>query len=120
MPPALVRSRLIVLAACYGLIIYFLASSLRALNGVALATFVIWFIQILPLVIFLPGLHRNRLRHYAWVSFVVLLYFMHGVLVAFEPARRIYGLVEVFLCTVLFVFLIFYIRQYREHYGVGL
>lgn len=108
------------LAACYGLILNFLATSLMALEGIALATLVIWLIQILPLAIFMPGLHRGRLRSFAWVSFVILLYFMHGVLVAFDPARLISGLIEVVLCVIVFFALIVYIRQYRQHYGVKL
>lgn len=119
-PNALIRARLLVLASCYGLILNFLASSLMAMNGLSLSTVVIWFIQILPLAPFLPGLHHNRLRTYAWVSFVVLLYFMHGVLVAFDPGRRVSGLIEVSLCVILFVSLIIYIRQFRQHYGVSL
>jgi len=119
-PDALIWSRRIVLAACYGLLVYFLVSSVVALNSIVITTFVIWFVQILPLVIFMPGLHQSRLRSYAWVSFVVLLYFMHGVLVAFVPERRLFGLIEVTLCSVLFVFLIIYIRQHRTYYNVSL
>lgn len=119
--PALLKlARRIVLGSCYGLVLYFLATSLRAVNGLSLGALVIWLIQIIPLAIFLPSLHGDRLRSYAWVSFVVLLYFIHGVLVAFEPERRLYGFVEVGLCALLFTGLIIYIRQYRDHYGVGL
>ena len=108
------------LAACYGLLLNFLVSSLMVLNGLAAATLVIWLVQIIPLAIFLPGLHQRRLRSFAWVSFVILLYFMHGVLVAFDPGRRWFGLIEVSLCTVAFVALIIYIRQYRQYYQVRL
>ena len=120
LPAALIWSRTIVLACSYGLLLYFLVSSIAALDGIVVATFVIWLLQILPLLIFLRGLHQSRLRSYAWVSFVVLLYFMHGVLVAFSPGRLMFGLVEVVLCAVLFVSLIIFIRQFRNHYGVGL
>ncbi|MSR12176.1 MAG: DUF2069 domain-containing protein [Gammaproteobacteria bacterium] len=119
-PIALQRARLIVLAACYGLLLNFLVSSLMVLNGLAAATLVIWLVQIIPLAIFLPGLHQSRLRSFAWVSFVILLYFMHGVLVAFDPGRRWFGLIEVSLCAVAFVALIIYIRQYRQYYQVRL
>lgn len=120
LPNALVRSRLMVLAGCYGLLLNFLVSSVMVLEGLALATLVIWLVQIVPLAAFLPGLHQRRLRSYAWVSFVILLYFMHGVLVAFNPERRISGLIEVSLCAIVFVFLIIYIREYRRYYGVKL
>lgn len=120
LPIALRRARWVVLAACYGLLLYFLVSSVVAINRFAIATVIIWLIQSIPLLIFMPGIHRQRLRSYAWMSFVVLLYFMHGVLVAFTPGRLVFGLIEVSLCTLLFLFLILYIRQFREHFGVSL
>ena len=88
--------------------------------GFTLATPVIWLIQTLPLLIFLKGLLQNNLRTYAWMCFVVLLYFTHGVLLAFDPPRRWLGVTEVLLCVIMFVAIILYIRQYREHFKVGL
>ena len=84
------------------------------------ATPVIWLIQTLPLLIFLKGLLQNNLRTYAWMCFVVLLYFTHGVLLAFDPPRRWLGVTEIVLCTIMFVAMILYIRQYREHFKRGL
>lgn len=117
-PLSLRRARWVVLGTCYGLMLYFLVSSTVAINSFGFSTLVIWLIQIIPLLLFMPGMHRHRVRSFAWMSFVVLLYFMHGVLVAFDPARRLFGLVEVGLCVVMFLFLILYIRGYRTHYGV--
>lgn len=114
------RIQLLVLACCYGLLVYFMVSSILAINSFSFSTLVIWLIQTIPLLIFMPGMHKQHLRSFAWVSFVVLLYFMHGVLVAFDPGRLVFGLIEVGLCSLLFVFLILYIRQYRLHFGVGL
>ncbi len=118
LPAALRRSRLVVLASCYGLLLYFLISSTIAINRFGFTTVLIWLIQVIPVLIFLPGLHRQRVRSYAWMTFVILLYFMHAVLVAFDPGRRIFGFVENGLCAVMFLFLILYIRQYRAHFGV--
>lgn len=119
-PGTLSRSRILVLAACYGLMLNFLVSSLMILEEPSLATLVIWMVQIMPLAIFMPSLHLGRLRSFAWVSFVTLLYFMHGVLVAFNPASLIFGLIEAALCTIVFCALIVYIREYRRIYGVKL
>jgi uncharacterized membrane protein len=118
LPAALRRSRLVVLASCYGLLLYFLISSTIAINRFGFTTVLIWLIQVIPVLIFLPGLHRQRVRSYAWMTFVILLYFMHAVLAAFDPGRRIFGFVEIGLCAVMFLFLILYIRQYRAHFGV--
>ncbi len=37
---------------------------------------IIWLGKLVPLLIFLPGLLRDRLRTYIWLCFVCLLYFM--------------------------------------------
>ena len=101
------------LVSYYGLILYFLIVSLGALDSLSVTTPVIWLIQIFPLLIFAPGLHRSSSRTYLWLSLVALLYFMHGVLVAFEPARLWWGLTEITLCVILFTLLMLCIRAKR-------
>ena len=118
LPIPIKRSKTILLASYYGLIIYFFAASVMATGNLNLATLFIWLIQVLPLLLFLPGLHINRLRTYGWASFLVLLYFIHAVLVVFDPARRGLGVVEILLCCTLFVTLIVSIRQFKAHYQV--
>ena len=108
------------LGAYYALLLYFVVSASLVFGDLRAASIVIWLIQAAPLLIFARGLHRAALRTYGWVSFVILLYFMHGVLIAFEPERFWLGLVEVLLCSLIFVLLILFIRQYRAHYGVPL
>ncbi|MFM1896813.1 MAG: hypothetical protein RLZZ385_1887 [Pseudomonadota bacterium] len=108
------------MATSYGLLLLFGFSSLQATLRPGLATLVIWFIQVLPLLCFLPVLHKTRLRAYAWLSFVILAYFIHGVLVAFDPDRTWLGVVEALLCGILFGSLIWFIRAYRTHFNVGL
>ena len=99
----------------YGLIAGALIWSVLSFGTLSIAL-----LQTLPLLIFAPGLQRTRLRTYGWMSFVVLLYFTHGVLVAFRPEQLTQGLIEVLLCVALFTFLILFIRQYREHYKTPL
>ena len=120
LPSNIARARWVVLACYYGLFLYFGVLSTLSLENIVVATLVIWLIQITPLLIFAYGLHKNHMRTYAWLSFVVLLYFMHGVLLAFDPERRWFGIVEVALSSLLFIFLIVVIRLYREHFQVGL
>jgi len=52
--------------------------------------------------------------------FVCLMYFTHGVLVAFDPARQVLGLVEMALCSSMFCFLILFIKQYKDFYQVNI
>ncbi len=102
------------LLSYYGLIIFFGFVSLQALDSIRISTLVIWLLQIIPLLPFAPGLHRSDKRIMLWLSLLVLLYFMHGVQVAFDPARLWLGIIETVLCVSLFGFLMLEIRLGRE------
>lgn len=120
LPQNIQRIRLATLATYYALLAYFAINAALVFEEIRLASLAIWLIQIIPLLIFVIGLHRTRLRTFAWLCFVVLLYFIHGVLVAFQPQRLWLGIIEITLCSLLFVLLILFIRQYRKHYQVPL
>ena len=120
LPSHIATMRLGVLASYYALVGFFFVTTPLMLSSLSLGTLSIALLQTLPLLIFAPGLQRTRLRTFGWMSFVVLLYFIHGVLVAFRPAQLAQGLIEVGLCVALFTFLILFIRQYREHYQTPL
>ena len=120
LPQHIQRTRLAILSIYYALLAYFALNAVVVFEEIRLVSLVIWLIQIIPLLLFVVGLHRTRLRTFAWLCFVVLLYFMHGVLVAFQPQRLWLGLIEVTLCSLLFIFLILFIRQYRDYYRVPL
>ena len=120
LPPSIELLRKSLLAAYYALLIYFVVSALMVFGEFRPASLAIWLIQVTPLLIFARGLHYANLRTYGWVSFVILLYFAHGVLIAFQPGQFWHGVVETILCTVIFVLLILFIRQYRGHYQVSL
>jgi len=108
-----------VLGSYYGLCLVLLFNSLSMTTGLTITTVVIWLIQLTPLLIFLPGLRRSRVRSYAWLSFVVLMYFTHSVLTAFTPGRLIIGLLEALFCSLLFVALILFIRRHRVGSDAG-
>lgn len=62
-------------------------------------------LKVLPLCIPLAGLLKNRMYTYRWVSLMVWLYFIEGVVRATSdraPSSYLAG-IEVFLCLVLFV-----------------
>ena len=120
LPPSIELLRKYLLTAYYGLLGYFIVSATMVFGEFRSAIFVIWLIQATPLLIFARGLHYANLRTYGWVSFVILLYFMHGVLIAFQPGQFWLGLIESLLCILIFVLLILFIRQYRDHYQVSL
>ena len=62
-------------------------------------------LKVLPLCIPLAGLLKNRLYTYRWVSLVVWLYFIEGVVRGWsDPAPGNWlGMAEVALCLLLFV-----------------
>ncbi|MBT8146757.1 MAG: DUF2069 domain-containing protein [Gammaproteobacteria bacterium] len=110
----IMRYRNLVLGLFYGLFISLFLNSLGLTTGLTPTTFVFWFLQVAPLSLFIKGLHQVRPRTYQWLSFVVLMYFVHGVLTAFTPGKLLLGLLETTLCTLLFVCLIFFIRKHRQ------
>ena len=120
LPQSIELLRKSLLTAYYALLGYFIVSAAMVFGEFRPASLVIWLIQATPLLIFARGLHYANLRTYGWVSFVILLYFMHGVLLAFQPGQFWLGLIEALLCILIFVLLILFIRQYRDHYHVSL
>ena len=60
--------------------------------------------KVLPLAIPLAGLLKNRMYTYRWVSLLVWLYFIEGVVRAGSDRGpgTVLGLIEVLLCLVLF------------------
>lgn len=62
-------------------------------------------LKALPLCIPLAGLLKNRLYTYRWVSLVVWLYFIEGVVRGWsdKPPGNYLAMVEIVLCVLLFV-----------------
>ena len=61
-------------------------------------------LKVLPLLLPLPGLWRNRMYTYRWLSLMVWLYFTEGVVRATSdrgPGAAL-GAIEVLLCLLLF------------------
>lgn len=118
-PIAALRKTILCLLSALLVLIFF--KNFSVLNDLGVLLFcIIYLIQIIPLLLFLPGLYHTRLRSYAWLSFVILLYFMRGTLTAFETKTRLIGLTEVVICTLLFCCIVIFIRRYRGHYKTPL
>ena len=58
--------------------------------------------KLLPLLVVAPGLLMGSARGHAWACYVVNLYFILGVLAAFDPTQRLFGWAEVLLSVTLF------------------
>lgn len=120
LPVNLLRIRRLLFAAFAGIELALLCNSLALTTRPGLTSALIWIIQSLPLLPFLPGLLQNRIRTHAWLGFVSLIYFIHGVLLAFTPARSLIGIAESLCALLLFGSLILFIRCYRVHFSVTL
>ena len=51
----------------------------------------IWLFKILPLLLFVPGLIKRKHSTSAWLSYMSMLYFVLGVLLAFTPGAALWG-----------------------------
>jgi uncharacterized membrane protein len=109
--PAVQLSRWLAVASLMGLIILGLAwelwlSPLRP-GGSWLA------LKVLPLCLPMVGLLKNRMYTYRWVSLVVWLYFIEGVVRAWgdrAPGNYL-ALLEVLLCLCLFAACLLHVRM---------
>ena len=69
-------------------------------------------LKVLPLLLPLPGLLRNRLYTYRWVSLFVWLYFVEGAVRAASDRGlgAALGLIEALLCLALFAACLLHVR----------
>lgn len=70
-------------------------------------------LKVLPLVVPLAGLLKNRMYTYRWVSLMVWIYFTEGVVRAWSdklPISQALALLEVLLCLVLFTACALHVR----------
>lgn len=70
-------------------------------------------LKVLPLVVPLAGLLKNRMYTYRWVSLMIWLYFIEGVVRAWSDRNgvgQVLALIEVALCLSLFVACAWHVR----------
>ncbi len=75
-----------------------------------------WFvIQLLPLLLPLPGLLRGNLRPVFFMCMSSTLYFIHGVLVVSDPEMQLFGIFEILFALGLCATTAILVRKIREH-----
>jgi uncharacterized membrane protein len=75
-------------------------------------------LKVLPLVVPLAGLLKNRMYTYRWVSLMVWLYFTEGVVRAWSdalPVSRALAGLEIALCLALFAACAWHVRLRLRH-----
>lgn len=76
---------------------------------------------ILPLFAPLKGILTGNPYTYAWASFIVCLYMLHGLTLLYvTETARLFAVVEVLLLAILLVSLPFYARIRGRELGLGL
>ena len=103
-----------IVGSYYALLTLFLINGITAFEKFSLAVPVIWLLQSAPLLGFERTIRKKNTQQFIWLSLVVLLYFMHGVLVAFDPVRRVAGFAELGLSILLFCALLLYLRKNQK------
>ncbi|SUD66182.1 membrane protein [Pseudomonas putida] len=113
--PRLRLTRPLSLAFFFGLIALLVVNNLWFANLHGARVEVILAIELVPLLLLLPGMLLGSARAHAWTCFVVNIYFIKGVLAAFDPARAVFGWVEVLLSLGLFVSGLLFVRWKFQH-----
>ncbi|TXS92204.1 DUF2069 domain-containing protein [Parahaliea maris] len=86
------------------------------MNGVPA---VIWLGKLLPLLLFLPGMLRDRLRSYIWLCFVCLLYFIALVERLFAIPGSALAIVGMLAVVSLFCAAMLYVRWRSRELNAG-
>lgn len=83
-----------------------------------LFTLLFW---IVPILLPAKGLFEGKPYTYAWTNFIVMYYLLHGLTAVYAvEGERLYALVEIILCCVLFTGCSFYARVRGRELGLGI
>lgn len=113
--PRLRLTRALSLSCLVGLIALLLVNNLWFANLHGARVEVILAVELIPLLLVLPGMLMGSARAHAWTCFVVNIYFIKGVLAAFDPARALFGWMETLVSLGLFVSALLYVRWKFQH-----
>ena len=81
---------------------------------------IIWLGKLVPLLIFLPGMLRDRLRTFIWLCFVSLLYFIALVERLFALPGNVQAIIGMVAVVTLFIAAMMYVRwRARELRAAG-
>lgn len=108
--PRMAASRAISLVSFIALALLLLVWNLMFAEIPAKLLWVILAFQLAPLLLLAPGLILGNARAHAWTCFVVNLYFIQGVLAAFDPSKALFGWAQTLLSISLFCAALMYTR----------
>ncbi|WP_299076925.1 DUF2069 domain-containing protein [uncultured Paraglaciecola sp.] len=83
-----------------------------------LFTILFW---IMPILLPAKGLLQGKPYTHAWTNFIVMYYLLHGLTAVYAVAgERVYALIEIILCSTLFIGCSFYARIRGRELGLGI
>jgi uncharacterized membrane protein len=83
-----------------------------------LFTLLLW---ILPILLPAKGLLQGKPYTHAWTNFIVMYYLLHGLTAIYvSEGEALYALIEIILCTGLFIGCSFYARSRGRELGLGI
>ena len=71
---------------------------------------VILLIELVPLMLLVPGMLKGSARGHSFTCYVVNLYLIKGALAAFDPNRQVFGLLEIAASVAVFVSALLFVR----------
>ena len=101
----------------YGLLILLLVMWYGVWSPSTLPLGLVLFFLLLPLMFPLLGMIRGKIYTHAWMSILILFYFIHGVGEAWTtPEDRTYAIAEIILSLVVYVGSMAYVRLSKKSY----
>ena len=102
--------------AGYGLLILLLVLWYGVWSPSTLPVGLVLFFLLLPLMFPLLGMIRGKIYTHAWMTMLILFYFIHGVGEAWTtPEDRIYDIAEIILSLIVYVGSIAYIKLSKKN-----
>jgi uncharacterized membrane protein len=75
----------------------------------------------MPILLPAKGLIQGKPYTHAWANFIIMYYLLHGLTAVYAvEGERLYALVEIILCTLLFTGCSFYARVRGRELGLGI
>ena len=102
--------------AGYGLLILLLVLWYGVWSPSTLPVGLVLFFLLLPLMFPLVGMIRGKIYTHAWMTMLILFYFIHGVGEAWTtPEDRIYAIAEIILSMVIYIGSIAYVKLSKKN-----
>jgi uncharacterized membrane protein len=92
------------------LIVFIIIDLVLNTPAVRLASLVAIALFKLALLVPVVGIILGDTRAHAWLCFIVLIYFINGVLRASTPDQFWWGMIEIFLCVEVFISAMLYVK----------